>query len=125
MGLNQSDVIAFIATVHADRAKSFYADTLGLRLVADEPFALVFDANGTAVRIAKVESFSPAQHTVMGWRVDDIDTTVDGLVAKGVTFERFPGMDQDERGVWQSPGGTRIAWFKDPDGNTLSLTAGA
>ena len=123
--LNQSDVIAFIATANADRAKSFYADTLGLRLVADEPFALVFDANGTELRIARVETLAPAQHTVMGWRVDDIDAAVDGLVSNGVTFERFPGMDQDERGVWQSPGGARIAWFKDPDENTLSLTAGA
>lgn len=120
--LNQSDVIAFVATANSDRAKTFYTDTLGLQLVADEPFALVFDANGIALRIAKVESLAPAQHTVLGWRVDDIDSIVDRLVSNGVTFERFPGMEQDGRGVWTSPRGARIAWFKDPDGNMLSLT---
>ena len=120
--LNQSDVIAFIATADAARAKSFYRDTLGLALVDDGPFALEFDANGTSLRIAKVEALSPAPYTVLGWRVSNIHKQVDTLRANGVHFEDFEGMPQDDRGVWQSPGGAKVAWFKDPDGNTLSLT---
>jgi len=120
--LHRSDIIAFVATANAGRAKSFYADTLGLSLVNEGPFALEFDANGTALRIAIVESVSPAQHTVLGWRVGDIDSVIDSLASNSVTFERIDGMEQDARGVWESPGGAKVAWFKDPDGNTLSLT---
>lgn len=83
---------------------------LGLRLVADEPFAFVFDANGTTLRVQTVQELAPARHTVLGWLVPDI-----------VAFERFPGLGQDERGVCAFPA-ARVAWFRDPDGNTLSLT---
>ena len=120
--LSTSSIIAFAATKNPDRARQFYEDVLGLGLVADEPFALVFDANGTMLRIQKVEQVSPPPYTTLGWHVDDISETVRGLAAKGVTFERYPGLDQDELGVWTSPAGARVAWFKDPDENTLSLT---
>jgi len=95
---------------------------LGLTLVADEPWALVFDAHGAMLRIQKTPELVPAKHTVLGWRVPDIEETMIGLAAKGVRFERYSFLPQDELGVWTTPDGTRVAWFKDPDGNTLSLT---
>jgi catechol 2,3-dioxygenase-like lactoylglutathione lyase family enzyme len=119
--LANADPIAFVATANAEAATVFYRDVLGLRFVSDDPFALVFDLNGTALRIAKVESVTPVQNTILGWQVDDIEATVRGLTEKGVAFERYPQLDQDDIGIWTSPG-ARIAWFKDPDGNTLSLT---
>lgn len=115
-------LVAFVATTKAARARTFYEQTLGLRLVSDDPFAIVFDAAGTTLRIQKVDAFAPHPFTALGWQVPDIDATVDELAKRAVRFERYPGMDQDQRGVWQAPGGARIAWFKDPDGNTLSLT---
>lgn len=120
--LQTAAVIAFIATSHAERAKVFYRDTLGLRLVADEPYALVFDLHGTMLRIQKAESHKPYPYTALGWNVPDIAEAVDQLIMRGVHFERFAGFEQDARGIWQVPDGTRVAWFKDPDGNLLSLT---
>jgi catechol 2,3-dioxygenase-like lactoylglutathione lyase family enzyme len=114
--------MAFVATADAARARAFYQDTLGLHLVADEPFALVFDLAGTMLRVQKVQHLTPADHTVLGWHVDDLPAAVDTLAARGVRFERYGFFEQDERGIWCAPGGARIAWFKDPDGNTLSLT---
>ena len=119
--LTNADPIAFVATANAEAAITFYRDVLGLTFVSDDPFAVVFDLNGTMLRIAKVESLTPAQHTVLGWQVDDIEVTVRGLAEKGVLFERYEQLEQDDLGIWTSPG-TRVAWFKDPDGNTLSLT---
>ncbi|HEV7587280.1 MAG TPA: VOC family protein [Longimicrobium sp.] len=120
--LNAADVIAFVSTAQAQAACAFYRDSLGLRLVADEPFALVFDAHGVMLRVTRVDTVVPAPYTVLGWRVPDIGAAVVELGARGVAFERYPGMPQDELGIWTSPGGARIAWFRDPDGNVLSLT---
>ena len=120
--LAKQDLVAFAATQNATRAKRFYAEVLGLRLVSDDPYAIVFDANGTTLRIQKVEGFSPQPFTALGWQVKDIETVVRSLQKQKVKMERYGGMDQDELGVWNSPGGARVAWFKDPDGNTLSLT---
>jgi hypothetical protein len=104
------------------RAREFYESVVGLRLIADEPLALVFDANGAMLRVQKVEAVSPAAYTALGWQVTDIAGTVHGLKAKSVRFERYAGFMQDSLGVWTSPSGARVAWFKDPDGNILSLT---
>ena len=93
-----------------------------MKLVADEPHALVFDAHGTMLRIQKAPQHVALPYTALGWQVPDITLAVDELLARGVRFERFPGFDQDARGVWKVPGGTMVAWFKDPDGNLLSLT---
>ncbi len=120
--LTACDIIAFVATTDPVRAREFYAGVLGLRLVADVPAALVFDAHGTMLRIAKVQTLSPARHTVLGWKVVNVAGAAERLAAGGVVFERFPGLDQDERGIWTSPDGAKIAWFKDPSGNILSLT---
>lgn len=118
--LEASKIMAFIATADAARALSFYEGILGLTLVADEEYALVFDAGGTELRLQKVAEVTPAKYTWLGWHVDDITDTVDALTGKGVTFERYPGMGQDDLGIW-SVGGAKVAWFKDPDGNLLSL----
>jgi catechol 2,3-dioxygenase-like lactoylglutathione lyase family enzyme len=120
--LGGDGIIAFAATTDGERARRFYGEVLGLRLVSDDPFAVAFDAAGTPLRIQKVPSFRPQGFTLLGWRVASIEETVDGLVGRGVVFERFDGLDQDGRGIWSSPSGARVAWFKDPDGNVLSLT---
>lgn len=120
--LGKQTLVAFVATRDAARARAFYQEILGLSLLEHDPFALVFDANGTTIRVQKVERFEPQPFTALGWTVDDIDAVIARLREKNVTCERFPGMDQDARGVWASPSGARIAWFKDPDGNVLSLT---
>ncbi len=121
--LDTSPIMAFSATTDAERAKEFYRDRLGLKLVEDGPFALVFDAAGTMLRVQKVKEIRQAQYTALGWQVTDIAAKVDELEKAGVKFEHygFPGVDQ--KGIWSPPGASaRIAWFKDPDGNILSLT---
>jgi catechol 2,3-dioxygenase-like lactoylglutathione lyase family enzyme len=123
--LGTKDIVAFVPTRSPAKARAFYEGILGLRLVSEDPFALVLDANGVMIRVANVSSvdgFKPAPFTILGWLVDDIGKTVTGLSKKGVRFERFPGMEQDELGVWSSPSGAKVAWFKDPEGNVLSLT---
>ena len=121
--LGQQPVIAFVATRDPARAKQFYRDTLGLPLVSEEiPFALVFDAHGTMLRVTIVEKVCVAGYTVLGWQVPEINVAAKALQEAGVQFERFDGMHQDAMGIWSSPGGAKIAWFKDPDGNTLSIS---
>jgi catechol 2,3-dioxygenase-like lactoylglutathione lyase family enzyme len=114
--------VAFVATADSARARDFYGSVIGLRLVADEPYALVFDANGVMLRVQKVETVRPAGYTALGWSVVDIARTVESLRAKGVRFERYPRLNHDDLGIWTSPSGARVAWFEDPDGNILSLT---
>jgi len=120
--VNSSKLIAFVATKNPAKAREFYETVLGLKFVRDEPFALVFDVDGTMLRVTKVQDFSPAGHAVLGWEVADINATIAELSKRGVRFERYDGMTQDISGVWASPSGARVAWFKDPDGNVLSLT---
>jgi catechol 2,3-dioxygenase-like lactoylglutathione lyase family enzyme len=121
--LAKYDIVGFISIVDVDRAKEFYRDTLGLTLLSEEPpFALVFDAHGIMLRLGMAKSLPPAHGTVLGWNVPDIAAAVTELAAGGVVFERFPPMKQDELGVWTAPSGAKVAWFKDPDGNILSVT---
>ena len=121
--LDSSPIMAFSATTDAERAKAFYRDQLGLRLVSDEPYALVFDAAGTMLRVQKVKDIRDAQYTTLGWKVADIASKVEELAKAGVKFERYGFPGQDNKGIWTPPGSqTKIAWFKDPDGNILSLT---
>jgi len=118
-------MIGFVTTGDAQKARAFYGDALGFRLLTDDDFALVFDANGTMLRVAKGRKSPPAPQTVLGWEVDDIQAAIRALVARGVTFEQWnlPFMKQDEHGVWTPPNGDRVAWFKDPDGNVLSISS--
>ena len=120
--LKSRPIVAFVATTDAKRAKAFYAKTLGLRLVSEDGFALAFDAGGTMLRVAIVQKLQPAGYTVLGWIVPDIAKAVADLVKRGVAFQRYEGMPQDDLGIWSSPSGARVAWFTDPEGNTLSLT---
>jgi catechol 2,3-dioxygenase-like lactoylglutathione lyase family enzyme len=121
--LAKQKILAFVATCDANRAKKFYGDTLGLPLLSEElPFALVFDAHGTMLRVTIVEKLDPAPFTVLGWQVSDIIVAVRALQNKAVIFQNYPGMHQDELGIWTSPNGAKVAWFRDPDGNTLSLS---
>jgi catechol 2,3-dioxygenase-like lactoylglutathione lyase family enzyme len=120
--LGNADAVAFVPSSDLVRSGAFYGDTLGLELREDTPIARVFDANGTALRVTLVDRIVPAPYTVLGWTVRELDETIRSLRGRGVTFERFEGMSQDELGVWTTPGGGRVAWFKDPDGNVLSLT---
>ena len=116
-------LIGFIPTRDAARARAFYESTLGLRFVSDDTFALIFDSNGTAIRIARVPEFTPFPFTLLGWEVSDIDTTVADLTAKGVQFARYSFLEQSPTGVWTAPGNVaKVAWFPDPDGNLLSLS---
>jgi catechol 2,3-dioxygenase-like lactoylglutathione lyase family enzyme len=122
--LGNADVVAFVPTRDPARARDFYERTLGLAFISDDQFALVFSANGVTVRIANVstvEDFTPAPFTILGWRVPNAEAAVRELGSKGVAFERFPGMEQSPAGVWTSPAGAKVAWFKDPDGNILSV----
>jgi catechol 2,3-dioxygenase-like lactoylglutathione lyase family enzyme len=122
MPLQTSDVIAFVATTQPDEARAFYCDILGLRFEEDGPFALVVKTANAHVRIQKVKAFTPLPFTALGWQVGDIRATATQLRDKGTHCERFDGMPQDDLGVWTSPSGAMICWFKDPDGNILSLT---
>jgi catechol 2,3-dioxygenase-like lactoylglutathione lyase family enzyme len=114
--------IVFLATANPARARTFYEKTLGLAFVADEPPALVFKVGDRMLRIQKVERVLAAPYTALGWAVSDIKRTVRDLHSAGITFQRYPGMDQDSDGIWRSPAGALIAWFQDPDGHILSLT---
>lgn len=120
--LQTAALMAFAATTQPEKARLFYEVTLGLRVISDDDFALALDANGTHLRIQKVRELTPAPFTALGFQVDDISAVVDGLRARGVSFQIFPGMNQDARGIWHAPSGAQVAWFRDPDDNTLSLT---
>jgi catechol 2,3-dioxygenase-like lactoylglutathione lyase family enzyme len=120
--LSGGPIIAFVATTQPDKALAFYRDVLGLLLTSEDQFALAFDIGGTMLRVARVDQLQPAGYTVLGFVVSDIHAAIEELTRSGVEFERFSFMQQDEHGVWTAPGGARIAWFKDPDGNTLSVT---
>ncbi len=124
--LGTSAVVAFVPSIDPSRARAFYEGVLGLRVVGEDPFALVLDANGVTVRVTNVSSvpgFAPMPFTVLGWRVGDVKAAVEGLLRRGVEVERYAHLDQDGLGVWTSPSGTKIAWFKDPDGNVLSVSS--
>lgn len=123
--LEHATLVAFAATTRPDDARAFYAETLGLEMIEDSPFALVFNANGTTLRIQKVQELVPAGHTAVGWDVADMVATIRALAARGVTCEQFQPLPQDEHGVWTAPDGTKVAWFRDPDGNLLSLAESA
>jgi len=120
--LGSIDIVAFVPTTDAERARKFYEGVLGLRFIKDDGFALVMDANGIMVRVAKAPNFKPAQFTILGWKVAGIEKVVASLQKRGVQFERFSFFEQDKLGIWTAPSGDKVAWFKDPDGNVLSVS---
>jgi len=115
-------IVTFLLTKNPEACLGFYRDTLGLKFLRDDGFALVFDLHGTMLRIGKVPDFTPAQNTVLGWEVEDIGAAAGEFAKKGVAFEHYPGMGQDANGIATFPTGDKVAWFKDPDGNVLSFS---
>ena len=124
MPLTTNNPIAFIPTNNAAAARNFYETTLGLNFVSDDNFALVFKVGSaqTMLRVVRSGTFTPAQFTIFGWEVTDIHATIADLTTRGVEFLRIGYFEQDEDAVWTAPNGAQVAWFKDPDGNTLSLS---
>jgi predicted enzyme related to lactoylglutathione lyase len=121
-GLAGAEVMAFVATADLAAARAFYGRALGLPMTGQSPIACTFDAGGTTLRVVLVEKPVVAPYTALGWTVGDLAKTISELTSRGVDFERLDGVEQDELGIWSSPGGALVAWFKDADGNTLSLT---
>jgi catechol 2,3-dioxygenase-like lactoylglutathione lyase family enzyme len=120
--LGSANIVAFVPIKDSEKARAFYEGALGLRFVKDDEFALVFEANGIMMRAAKMKDVTPAQFTVLGWQVKNIEDIVRALQKKGVHFEIFGFFKQDELGIWTAPTGDKVAWFKDPDGNILSVS---
>jgi catechol 2,3-dioxygenase-like lactoylglutathione lyase family enzyme len=120
--LASGKLIGFVPTKDSKRARKFYEDKLGFQFVSDDQFALVMQAGESMIRIVKGAKFTPAQYTVMGWEVADVEALVKWLNARGVEFEKYPFVDDQELGIWTTPNGDKVAWFKDPDGNVLSLS---
>lgn len=122
MPLTHAQPVTFLFTRDRERARSFYADTLGLRHIGSDEYAECFDLAGTPLRIVPIADYVPGPHTVLGWEVPDIAATAAALRANGIRFEIYEGFGQDENGVWASPdGSSRLAWFLDPDDNNLSI----
>lgn len=124
--LGNCQPMTFVPAAHPDKAKAFYSGILGLELIQEDQFMILLSAAGISLMIQKVQEFTPQPFTILGWRVNDIQAAVRELTGKGVVFERYKGMEQDQAGIWTVPGGAaKVCWFKDPDGNTLSLTQSA
>ena len=122
--LSDKKIKAFAPSTNPVRAKSFYKDLLGLTLLSEDDYGLEFDANGTLLRVIFVKEFTPQGFTILGWNVSDLYELIKSLSKKGIEFNKYDFLEQDDYGVWLSPGGSKVAWFKDPDGNVLSLTEG-
>ena len=119
--LGTVQVTAFLATTHGHRAAAFYDGILGLPQLSEDAFALVFDLDGVELRVQKVDQLVPQPFTVLGWQVRDLQAVIASLMARGVVFEAFPGLAQTAEGIWLAPSGAQVAWFRDPDGNLLSI----
>ncbi|HRV84919.1 MAG TPA: VOC family protein [Saprospiraceae bacterium] len=113
---------AFIPTVDPQEAILFYRDLLGFELMSEDDYAMEFNANGTLLRVTIVNEFVPQPFTILGWNIENLVFTVRQFNEKNIYFEIFDFLEQDDLGIWNSPGGAKVAWFKDPDGNILSLT---
>jgi catechol 2,3-dioxygenase-like lactoylglutathione lyase family enzyme len=121
--LGNQEIMAFIPTLDYDKARAFYEGVLGLKFVHNDGHAMVLDANGTTIRVAKVQKdWTPEQFTILGWKVNEIEKMAAALTERGVVFVRFGFFEQDALGIWTTPSGDKVAWFKDPDGNTLSIS---
>jgi catechol 2,3-dioxygenase-like lactoylglutathione lyase family enzyme len=120
--LNSAKMMGFVLTKDYDKARAFYEGKLGLRFVSLDQFALALRAGENMVRISKMPNFTPLQSTVLGWEVQDIEAAVAWLQKRGVEFDKYPFVQDRERGIWTAPSGDKVAWFKDPDGNVLSVS---
>lgn len=117
----QGELVSFVASTDLDVSEMFYVETLGLTLDSRDEFALALDCNGSLLRVTLVQAKADTGYTVLGWKVGDLNKVVETLRSKGIEFTEYPGMDQDEHAAWRAPDGIRVAWFRDPHGNVLSL----
>jgi catechol 2,3-dioxygenase-like lactoylglutathione lyase family enzyme len=117
-------VVGFIQVADAAQARDFYERVLGLTL-RDDGFALIADFAGAMLRITTIPNYVAPEHPAFGFVVPDTLAAAADLTAKGVTLERYPflGDAQGADGVWTGPDGTKVIWFKDPDGNLLTATS--
>lgn len=121
--LAQAELLVFVPTVNAERARSFYVDTLELTFLSNDPFAITVRSGNTDIRISRMDAFNPSPYSILGWKVADIEVTAKQFAGAGIIFERYPFLEQDAHCIWNAPDGTaRVAWFKDPDGNVLSIS---
>ena len=120
--LASMNMMGFILTKDYEKSRAFYEGKLGFEFASLDQFALVMQAGKSMIRIVKVPTFTPLQSTVLGWQVGDIEAIVDWLTKRGVVFEKYPFVQDKERGIWTTPDGSKVAWFKDPDGNVLSVS---
>jgi catechol 2,3-dioxygenase-like lactoylglutathione lyase family enzyme len=126
MPLTTHEPIAFIPTLDAKTSRAFYEGTLGLIFEYDDNFAMVFRVGTSKImlRVIRVQGdFTPQPFGILGWESPDVEADVKSLTVSGVEFLRFPYFEQDALGIWTAPNGNKVAWFKDPDGNTLSLSS--
>jgi catechol 2,3-dioxygenase-like lactoylglutathione lyase family enzyme len=120
--LASSKIVGIVPTLDSQRAREFYEGKLGFEFISDDPFALVVRAGDTKIRVSKVpKDFTPVPFTILGWEVQNIEAVVAWLKGRGVIFEKYPFIHDPELGIWTAPGGDKVAWFKDPDGNVLSV----
>jgi catechol 2,3-dioxygenase-like lactoylglutathione lyase family enzyme len=120
--LASSRMVGFVPTTDYDATRAFYVDKLGLEFVSLDQFALVVRASASTIRITKIPNFTPLQGTTLGWAVEDIEAVAKWLQSRGVVLEKFPFAQDQQLGIWTAPSGDRVAWFKDPSGNILSIS---
>ncbi|PYT68645.1 MAG: glyoxalase [Acidobacteria bacterium] len=120
--LASGKMVGFVPVRDYDKARAFYEGKLGFDFVSQDQFALVLSVGGHRIRMTKMPNFTPLQGTILGWEVDDIQATAVWLRDRGVETEKYPFVPDRELGIWTSPSGDKVAWFKDPDGNVLSVT---
>lgn len=120
--LDQGKMVGFVPTTDYEKAREFYEGKLGFSFVSLDQFALVMRVGGHQVRIVKMANFKPLQGTILGWEVGDIEAAAQWLKERGVALEKYPFVQDQELGIWTTPSGDRVGWFKDPDGNVLSVS---
>jgi catechol 2,3-dioxygenase-like lactoylglutathione lyase family enzyme len=120
--LRSNAMVGFVLTKDSKRARRFYEEVLGFNFVSQDPFALVMATDLNQIRISEVKDTVAPPHTILGWEVRDIEKVAAWLTERGARFERYPWAKQDDLGIWVAPGGDKVAWFKDPDGNVLSVS---
>ena len=120
--LGTGKIMGFVPTTDYERARAFYEGKLRFEFVSLDPYALVMRVGGHTVRIVKIPNLTPLEGTILGWQIEDIETVARWLRDRGVATEKYPFVQDQELGIWTTPNGDKVAWFKDPDGNVLSIS---
>ena len=120
--LRRNKIMAFIPSANLTRSRRFYETTLGMKVLYQDDFAIALESGGIMIRVTRVGKFIPYQFTVFGWEVVDIEASAKKLEAKKIALQHYDLPNQNDQGIWTAPGGEKVAWFLDSDGNVLSLT---